>query len=224
MVKQLVLKHQKRRLLLIGLIWLFLISGGILLTTADESRLDPEQLYSRYGQEVYYLKAYRADGSLKTVGTAFLIKGQKALTAAHVVKDASKLELMLPEGTAPVTVKVLTTDDKSDLAVLQTPFDSLKGLDLSAAAPKHGQAVFVIGYPLKETPVITEGIVASPKALINGQSKLLMTATVAPGMSGGPVLNHNGQVVGVVSGSTKVMNELHLAVDYKVIQTMTGGK
>lgn len=217
-------KHQRRRIFLIALIFLFLISGGLLLTSANDSQLNAENLYKQYGNQVYYLKVYRADGSLKTVGSAFAIKDQKALTAAHVVKDAPKVELINTETSKTQVVKIIASDEKADIAVLQTNLSPDEGLEISEVAPKHGQALYVIAYPLKDTKVITEGIVASPKAIINGQPKLLMTATVAPGMSGGPVFNHNGQVIGLVSGSTKVMNELHLSVDYTALKTMTGGK
>lgn len=217
-------KQQKRRIFLISLIFLCLISGSILLTSADDSQLNAEKIYSQYSNQVYYLKVYRADGSLKTVGSAFIIKNQKALTAAHVVKDAAKVELINTETSKAQAVKIIASDEKADLALLETTLSPSEGLEISEVAPKHGQALYVIGYPLKDTKVITEGIVASPKALMNGQAKLLMTATVAPGMSGGPVFNHNGQVIGLVSGSTKVMNELHLSVDYTALKTMTGGK
>lgn len=50
---------------------------------------------------------------------------------------------------------------------------------------RHGEAVYALGYPLKNTAIITEGIVNTPAADINGRSRILTSAQVASGMSGG---------------------------------------
>ena len=80
--------------------------------------------------------------------------------------------------------------------------------------------MFAIGYPMKETKIITEGIVSSPQAPVNGRNRILISAQVASGMSGGPVLDKNGDVVGVISGSLRTMNNIHLVVDMDTVRTV----
>lgn len=171
-----------------------------------------EQIYEAVEQSVFYLRIYREDGTLKTVGSGFLLGKGTAVTAAHVVADAYTLEAVFDDGRKAGDVEVIAADPDTDAALLSIREDSRKPLSLSTGKVKHGQRTYAVGYPLKESKIITEGIVNAPTAPVNGEKRLLISAQVSGGMSGGPILGADGSVIGLISGSFRTMSGIHIGV------------
>lgn len=181
-----------------------------------------EKAYQSAAQAVFYLKAYRKDGTLKTVGTGFLIGNGRALTAAHVVKDGVSFEAVFEDGSIQ-KITVLSADTETDVAMLSVQ-NSKKRPVLTLSADKqparYGQQSFAIGYPLKDGKIITEGIVNAPTAEVNDVIRLLTSAQVSAGMSGGPLLNEDGHVIGLISGSFRTMTGIHICVTIEDIRKL----
>lgn len=172
--------------------------------------LSGDELYEANAEAVFYLRVYKKDGTLKTVGTGFLIGGGRALTAYHVVKDGVSFEAVFDDGTKVGGMSVIQSDETLDIAVLRVKAGTRKTLELAVSDGRHGEQVFAMGYPLKETKIITEGIVNAPAAMVNGVSRLLTSAQIASGMSGGPLFDRYGHVTGLISGSFRTMNNIHI--------------
>jgi S1-C subfamily serine protease len=181
-----------------------------------------EGIYENAGDAVFYLRALRSDGTVLAVGSGVIISSDgMAVTAYHVVKGAARLEAILADGSALQGVKLLRYDELTDAAQLKLPerVDNKGKIKLynmllvREAALKHGERIFAIGYPLKNTPIITEGIINNPKAEINGRDRILISAQVASGMSGGPAIDEQGRLAGIISGSLRTMNNIHLVID-----------
>ncbi|WP_053373859.1 S1 family peptidase [Paenibacillus sp. FJAT-27812] len=210
--------------LLLACIVVSLLSCIVLFTGAGAQTpaiQNAEGIYENAGDAVFYLRALRSDGTVLAVGSGVVISADgEAATAYHVVKDAARLEAILADGSALKGVKLLRYDELTDAALLKLParVDS-KGkiklysmLLIKETALKHGERIFAIGYPLKNTPIITEGIVNNPKAEINGRDRVLVSAQVASGMSGGPAIDEQGRLAGIISGSLRTMNNIHLVI------------
>lgn len=218
------MKGKSRKwLLVIAALYLFL---SVISTSEAESPqvYDAEGIYGLAQKATFYVRVFRDDGTLKDVGTGFLVSREgEALTAYHVVKDAARISCVLDDGTVVDSCKVLTGDETADTAWLQLP--PLRGskagyehLTLRTSKTNHGENVFAIGYPMKETKIITEGIVNSPKADINGRERILVSSQIVNGMSGGPVMDKYGAVIGIVSGSLRTMNNIHLVVGADIVR------
>ena len=126
------------------------------------------------------------------------------LTNNHVVKNAQKIAVVLNDG-KELEAKVVGTDPGTDLAVLKVDIqdaDYIRFADSSAL--DVGEWVVAIGHPFELRHTVTAGIVSAtdkdrddlPK--ITSVCGLVQTdAAINPGNSGGPLLNLNGELVGV---------------------------
>ncbi|GBG09131.1 serine protease [Paenibacillus agaridevorans] len=212
----------RNRLLLIGLS-LGLLACMFFYTKAEADAPAPynaELTFEQAEKSVFYLRALRSDGTVRSVGSGVVIDSKgTAATAYHVVKDADDLEAVFEDGRVVTGIKTKQFDELTDAALLTLPDSWTKQGKSQAYIPvrkaevKHGERVFALGYPLKNTVIITEGIVNSPNAEINGRERILTSAQIASGMSGGPLVDEKGNLIGIISGSLRTMNNIHLAVD-----------
>ena len=133
------------------------------------------------------------------------------LTNYHVVEGANLLEVDFPSG-LKVYGTVLATDTDSDIAVIKVdvPADQLVPLPLGDSdALQVGQMVVAIGNPFRLTSTMTLGIISAKGRILDSirttedqtpfsAGDIIQTdASINPGNSGGPLLNLNGEVVGI---------------------------
>ena len=135
-------------------------------------------------------------------GSGFIIDPDGLiLTNNHVIRDASEITVFLDNGTSH-TGTIQGRDLVRDLAVVKIEASSLPTLELGdLSGVGLGQQVVVLGYPLgTENVTITSGFVSSTDT--DGGRNIIWVQTdsaVNPGNSGGPLLNLQGDVVGVVA-------------------------
>jgi S1-C subfamily serine protease len=145
-------------------------------------------------------------------GTAFFIDGAgHAVTNAHVVPDCKAVKVALSEGRV-VDATVAAKDVQNDLAVLAVPSAPLAHAHLVTGLPRQGDSVVAYGFPLGGAlgaqGNLSTGIVSSLSGLANDSRMIQISAPVQQGNSGGPLLDLNGEVIGVVSSK---INALKLA-------------
>jgi 2-alkenal reductase len=168
------------------------------------------ELYQRVNPGIVAIRVLSEEGS--GLGSGFVIDDQgHVITNFHVVENATELEVDFPSG-FKTRAKVLGTDLDSDIAVLQIenlptelypiPFGDSSLLQI-------GQTVVAIGNPHGLNGTMTTGIVSSlgrtmeslheaPGGGLFTAGDIIQTdAAINPGNSGGPLLNLNGEVIGV---------------------------
>ena len=146
------------------------------------------------------------------------------LTNYHVVDGAQTLSVATADGQT-LDATVVTTDETHDLAVIRTNGGSLTPATLGDSSPLLvGQTVLAIGSPLGAfAETVTRGIVSALDRAItvsdqaNGSSKnlsgLIQTdAAINPGNSGGPLINEQGQVVGINSAVSQQAEGIGFAI------------
>lgn len=137
-------------------------------------------------------------------GTAWLSDSGYLVTAYHVIDGASLLSILLPDQTV-LRVQVVLTDPVNDLAILSAslPRSGVRGLSLSRAPVSLGTTVFTVGFPhpdmLGVKPKFTLGQISSTAGMADDPRILQISTPVQAGNSGGPLMNQNGDVVGVIS-------------------------
>jgi S1-C subfamily serine protease len=124
------------------------------------------------------------------------------LTNAHVVAEANKVLVTLPDGRR-LAAGVLGAEPAQDLAVLRVAEGRLPVAELSAAPLRVGQLVVAIGNPFGLEFTVTAGVVSAlGRSLPTGPGtqleQLIQTDTpINPGNSGGPLVDVRGRVVGI---------------------------
>ncbi|GAB4092266.1 S1C family serine protease [Flaviaesturariibacter terrae] len=138
----------------------------------------------------------------KTGGTGFLVdvKGL-VVTSAHVVKGARNIAVQNNNGTEYVA-RVVFSDEARDLAILKIDDRSYKApTALPYALRKSGteiaEPVFTLGFPRNDI-VYGEGYLAARTGYNGDTLSCQINIAANPGNSGGPILNHNGEVIGVL--------------------------
>jgi serine protease Do len=157
----------------------------------------------------------------KTGGTGFLIDGKGLMiTNAHVVKDSRNIRVFNTKG-ARFNAYVVRLDVTRDVAIIKIDDPSFKAFaSLPYAIRKStsdiAEPVFTLGFPREEI-VYGEGYL-SAKTGYNGDTLSCQIAVPAnPGNSGGPVFNHNGEVIGILSARQTSTEGAVFAVQSKYI-------
>lgn len=166
--------------------------------------------YQRIDRNVVCIQSVMANGST-LMGTGFFISNEVLATVSHQVQGSKKVTLHLKDGhIAPG--HVLAQHKGWDVALLKAPTTQMTGLPLATEETLLGQDVFTIGCPLGLDHSLSRGVVSNPKRMLDGKLLLQTDLTVNNGNSGGPLLNNEGNVVGVIMGSWSEGTGVNFAV------------
>ena len=135
--------------------------------------------------------------------TGFLVDGNGyIITNAHVVKDARNLLVENKKGDQfyANAVYVNKTTDLAILKINDTSFKKVPDLPytFSKLPTDLGEHIFTLGYPREEV-VYGEGYLSAKSGYFGDTSSYQISISANPGNSGGPVINRNGEVIGIIS-------------------------
>lgn len=140
------------------------------------------------------------------MGSGFIATAQgDVVTNLHVIDGSSEARVLFSDGSSFAVTGILASDEDRDIAILSTTVRGISPLPLASAVPRKGDSVVTFGSPAGLSFSASEGIVsairtpAEAKELldIDGGTWLQTTAPISPGNSGGPLMNRNGEVVGI---------------------------
>lgn len=152
-------------------------------------------------------RAGGAGGGRSGVGSGVIVNAEgDILTSLHVVEGAGSITVSFSDGTtSPAAIR--STDAAHDIAVLAPArLPEVVVPAVLGGGARVGDEVFAVGHPLGLVGSLSAGVVSGLDRsfpLANGLSiggMIQFDAAVNPGNSGGPLLNRNGQVIGIVTG------------------------
>lgn len=133
-------------------------------------------------------------GSGVSIGSGYIV------TAAHVTGDAKTVKLR-SEGGKAVDGTVLWTNSTYDIALIKTDETAFGSAPLSCSEAKRGDTITAMGNPLGVEFVSATGRIAGkPRTVKPWESVFVTDMTIVMGMSGGPVFNKDGEVIGITVG------------------------
>jgi serine protease Do len=135
-----------------------------------------------------------------SLGTGFFVAQGKVLTNAHVVcASGEAMVVRLPNGKEG-SGRVLQSDERLDLALVEVEDVDAPPLALGdAGSLRVGDRVIVVGSPKGMEFSVTQGVVSNLDRIFLGVAMIQTDAPINPGNSGGPLVDEQGDVVGVVS-------------------------
>jgi len=143
----------------------------------------------------------QGSGFVFAATSGLLSKKTYLLTNNHVVENAEKIRVKLQDG-RELDAKVTGRDPQSDVAVIEIPVGGIPALPLADSSQLEvGEWVVAIGNPFGLSHTLTVGVVSAKGRTsvgINDYEDFIQTdAAINPGNSGGPLVNLDGEVVGM---------------------------
>lgn len=183
--------------------------------------------YSDSSNQGLFEKEENSDSQISSEGSGVIYKkeGKYAylVTNTHVINGAKKVDILLADGNK-VSGEVVGSDVYSDIAVVRISADKAKAVAEFGDSNQLtvGETAIAIGSPLGTDYAnsVTQGIISSQGRNVklkadNGQNistRALQTdAAINPGNSGGPLINIQGQVIGITS--SKISNNGQTSVE-----------
>ena len=144
-------------------------------------------------------------------GSGFFVTPNHIITNNHVTEDCD--EIHIKNKSYKSKVVLLDTDSTTDLSILETGKSSDSYLFFrSRKALRTGEQSIALGYPFSSTLgselKVTSGNIAALTGFNNNIAELQLTAPVQPGNSGGPLLDDNGNVIGVIVSRLETSSEI----------------
>ena len=150
-------------------------------------------------------QAVEASVTIKTKeghGSGFLISEDGYIvTNYHVISDSAKTEVIMHDGTK-IPAKIIRFNKEADLALLKIEKNNfIPFLIPQEKSAVIGREIYVIGTPSAQdlSQSLTKGIISSIRKQANGSTLIQTDASISPGNSGGPVIDKDGKLLGVVN-------------------------
>jgi len=185
--------YKNTKNLIAAILLIFIVNGQpSYAETRDE--LNTINLYENTNPSIVSVDVDIADGI--SSGTGFIVDSAGTiLTSNHVIEGHKKIKITLFNG-EKYDGQVLSELDNGDFALIKIkPKRYLPVIKLGDSSKvRVGQKVFAIGNPFGFTRSLTEGIVSR---VDKEKNKIQTDAAINPGCSGGPLLNTDGEVIGI---------------------------
>ncbi len=171
---------------------------SFLSITAATSAQNAEQVAEKALAATVYLEMADRDGNPLGFGSGFLVGPSQIATNFHVIAGAAKGTTQLAGKPAIYAIEGITaTDEQNDLAILKIAAFEGEPLPLGDSDPVEiGETIYVVGNPKGLEGSFSDDTISNIHEE-GAKKRFQMTGLIHPGSSGGPVLNGNGEVIGI---------------------------
>jgi S1-C subfamily serine protease len=193
-----------------------LASAGLAQSNSQTAQqtFDPAAITKKVAPAVVLIKGVTNDGEV--LGTGFIISSDgKIATNLHVIKDLRKAGVQLASGEKFDSFSILAFDQRKDIAIIKIPGFDLPSVPLgNSNSVQVGEQVLMVGSPLGLQGTVTTGVISSVRDDPSGGGfKVLQTDAAAnPGNSGGPLVNRQSEVIGILTFKIKASENLNFAI------------
>ena len=210
------------KLLLLTLIFCF--AGASTASVASAQDQLPE-LVRRIKPSAVAIETFDSRGEKLSRGSGFFIDYDRVVTNRHVIDNAHRAEVHSYTGNVYPVKGVIAVDAEGDLALLrvEAPPNQVRHLALDRTSPQEGESVVVIGNPFGLEGSVSNGIVSAVRDIPTFGRIIQITAPISPGSSGSPVVNMQGQVIGVATLQITGGQSVNFAIPSERISQLQSG-
>ena len=195
-------------------------TSNLMAQSATPQALSGDQVVERVSPSAVSILVGKGDGQVAGVASGVIIRSDGIiLTANHVVKGMREVQVRLKSGEVYDQVALITSDERRDVAALRIPAAGLPVLSMgSSANVPSGAPVFVVSNAVGLPWTASSGILSATRMADDvpgagsGYRILQFTAPLAPGSSGGVLVDAEAKVLGIVVGSFSVGQNVNFAV------------
>jgi hypothetical protein len=175
---------------------------------------DATQLYKRVVNSTVTIQTDQG------LGSGFFVAPSIIATNYHVIEGASEAYCFLNNSDEPYLIEgYLAADQSVDLILLKVSGVTRPAIPFSDEAVSPGQKIYAMGSPKGLPATISDGIISGMRDF-EGYKLIQMTAPISPGSSGGPVLNSQGQVIGVSVSQLDSGQNLNFAIPKSYLEIL----
>jgi serine protease Do len=168
------------------------------------------------------------DQNRETTGSGIVVDERGyLLTSCHVIATAQRIRVLLPDG-ADVEARVVAEEPETDLAILRIKAPkTLQALPLGPGSDLLvGETVIAVGHPYGYSNTVSVGIISALGRKITMPTGDVLTnliqidASINPGNSGGPLLNINGELIGINAALRDGAQGIAFAINVETVKKM----
>ncbi len=201
------------RTFLLPVLWLSLCSAALTKTPAKPIKAKPvTEITEAARPSIVTVTQIGRGGAQEALGTGFVISADGLIaTNMHVIGHARRIQVQLSDGTSHEVTAVHATDQTLDLAIIQIDQHDLTPIALGDSDKvKQGQPVVAIGNPQGLEFSVVEGVVSALRK-VDDTTMIQIAIPIEQGNSGGPLLDLEGRVQGILTLKSAVTENLGFA-------------
>ncbi len=156
------------------------------------------------------------------LGSGFVLRADGLIaTNRHVIGEARRIKVEMSDGKVEDATEIFATDARMDLAILRIARKDLKPLPLGDSATlRQGERIVAMGNPIGLAFSVVEGVVSEPKRDIEGVEMIQVAVPIEHGNSGGPLLDRQGRVMGLLTMKSALTENLGFAMPVNPLKTL----
>lgn len=182
--------------------------------------MEPKQIARQAFPSVVLITIKDKSAKRVSLGSGFVVGRNIIATNLHVINGGTSGAAKIVGQSTEIDIEgVLAVDELHDLALLKTR-TSAPPLKISTGPlPEIGDPVYAIGNPQGLEGTFSQGIVSALRSMPSGRW-IQISAPISPGSSGGPVLDANGDVVGIAVATLTSGQNLNFAIPVDVLRAL----
>jgi serine protease Do len=195
-------------------------------TTADagpsaEKSISIEELTERVQKSIVVVTSSGRDGQREGVGTGFVVSADGLVaTNFHVIGEGRAINVQLADGRRAEVTAVHASDRALDLAIIRIDAQNLTPLELGDSdAVRAGQSVLALGNPQGLKNSVVSGLISAVREM-DGRPMIQLAIPIEPGNSGGPLVDMQGHVQGVMTMKSLLTPNLGFALAANLLKPL----
>jgi regulator of sirC expression with transglutaminase-like and TPR domain/S1-C subfamily serine protease len=181
-----------------------------------------QQVVQQAADSVVLITVEGRDGRQAGLGSGFIVSADGLVaTNLHVIGQGRPITVCLHNGKRLPVTQVYASDRQLDLAVVRVDAHGLRPLALAGADQQvsQGQPIIALGNPMGLRHSVVSGVVSGQRE-IDGHPMIQIALPIEPGNSGGPLLDNQGRVVGIVTLKSAITANLGFAQPASALATV----